>query len=63
MKDSSNQNFIKRIWLLLLSVGPDVLFIDYALNDRWVEMSEAYHAWDEMIKKAKSKINYKKNIC
>lgn len=33
---------------------PDVLFIDYSLNDRRVGLKEAYKAWDKMIKKAKS---------
>ena len=34
---------------------PDVLVIDYALNDRRAGLAEAYYAWDKMIKKAKSK--------
>ena len=33
---------------------PDVLFIDYALNDRNVGLEKAYQAWDTMIKKAKA---------
>ena len=32
---------------------PDVLFIDYALNDRGVGLEESYDAWNIMIKKAK----------
>ncbi|MBT5425969.1 MAG: SGNH/GDSL hydrolase family protein [Bacteroidetes bacterium] len=32
---------------------PDVLFIDYGLNDRGAGLEKAYAAWDEMIKKAK----------
>jgi acyl-CoA thioesterase-1 len=32
---------------------PDVLFIDYALNDRRVGLEESYKAWDKMIKQAK----------
>lgn len=35
--------------------NPDLLFIDYALNDRSVGLEKSYTAWDEMIKKAKSK--------
>ncbi|WP_051605679.1 GDSL-type esterase/lipase family protein [Polaribacter sp. Hel_I_88] len=31
---------------------PDVLFIDYSLNDRSQGLAPAYAAWDEMIKKA-----------
>ena len=32
---------------------PDVLFIDYALNDRSVGLEKSYAAWNKMIKKAK----------
>jgi lysophospholipase L1-like esterase len=32
---------------------PDVLFIDYGLNDRRVGLAASYKAWDEMIKKVK----------
>ena len=32
---------------------PDLIFIDYALNDRRVGMDKAYKAWSMMIKKAK----------
>jgi len=32
---------------------PDVLFIDYGLNDRGAGLEKAYAAWDKMIKKAK----------
>lgn len=31
---------------------PDLLFIDYALNDRNIGLERAYTAWDMMIKKA-----------
>ena len=31
---------------------PDVLFIDYSLNDLGIGLEKAYKAWDEMIKKA-----------
>jgi lysophospholipase L1-like esterase len=34
---------------------PDVLFIDYSLNDRSQGLAATYAAWDEMIKKAKAK--------
>jgi len=32
---------------------PDVIFIDYALNDRSIGLKKAYEAWSQMIKKAK----------
>ena len=32
---------------------PDILFIDYALNDLRAGLKKSYKAWDEMIKKAK----------
>lgn len=32
---------------------PDVLFIDYALNDRRVGLEKSYAAWNQMIKQAK----------
>ncbi len=35
--------------------NPDLLFIDYALNDRNIGLERAYKAWDEMIKKALAK--------
>jgi lysophospholipase L1-like esterase len=44
----------KRFEKTVLNHNPGVLFIDYALNDRGIGLSEAYNAWDEMIKKAKS---------
>ena len=37
----------------VLNHRPDVLFIDYALNDLGVGLEKSYEAWDEMIKKAK----------
>jgi acyl-CoA thioesterase-1 len=37
----------------VLNHQPDVLFIDYALNDRGAGLAKSYWAWDEMIKKAK----------
>ena len=38
----------------VLTHNPDVLFIDYVLNDRGVGLEKSYVAWDAMIKKAKS---------
>ncbi len=35
--------------------NPDVLFIDYGLNDRGPGLEKAYAAWNEMIGKAKDK--------
>lgn len=37
----------------VLNHEPDVLFIDYALNDLGAGLEKSYEAWDEMIKKAK----------
>ena len=34
---------------------PDVVFIDYALNDRRAGLEEAYKAWTQMIKQAKDR--------
>jgi lysophospholipase L1-like esterase len=39
----------------VLIYKPDLLFIDYALNDRNIGLERAYKAWDEMIKKALAK--------
>lgn len=39
----------------VLTHRPDVLFIDYSLNDRRVGLEKAYKAWDEMIKGALKK--------
>ena len=39
----------------VLSHQPNVLFINYALNDRGVGLEKSYSAWSEMIKKAKSR--------
>ncbi|MEA1877020.1 MAG: SGNH/GDSL hydrolase family protein, partial [Bacteroidota bacterium] len=36
----------------VLNHRPDVLFIDYGLNDRGAGLEKAYAAWNEMIKKA-----------
>ena len=41
----------------VLTHQPDVLFIDYALNDRGAGLEKSYKAWDEMINKAKKKKN------
>lgn len=35
--------------------NPDVIFIDYALNDRRAGLEEAYKAWTQMIKQAKDR--------
>lgn len=34
---------------------PDVLFIDYAVNDAWISLEDAKEAWEEMIEKALAK--------
>jgi acyl-CoA thioesterase-1 len=34
---------------------PDVLFIDYALNDIGIGLGNSYNAWEKMIRKAKKK--------
>ncbi|MDB4918573.1 GDSL-type esterase/lipase family protein, partial [Mucilaginibacter sp.] len=47
----------KRFKKDVLNYKPDVIFIDYALNDRYIGLSRAKTAWEKMIKKAlKSKI-------
>ncbi len=38
----------------VLTHKPDVLFIDYGLNDRGLAMEKSYEAWNGMIQKAKS---------
>lgn len=43
----------KRFKKEVLIHKPDVLFIDYALNDRRVGLEKSYIAWNKMIKKAK----------
>src|SRR5690606_26842891 len=47
----------KRFESEVLIHKPDVLFIDYSLNDRGVGLENSYKAWDKMIKGA-----LKKNI-
>jgi lysophospholipase L1-like esterase len=39
----------------VLPLKPDVIFIDYSLNDRSQGLEASYAAWDEMIKKAKAR--------
>lgn len=39
----------------VLNHHPDILFIDYALNDRGIGLEEAKKAWTSMIKKALAK--------
>lgn len=43
----------KRFKRDVLIYKPDVLFIDYALNDRGAGLEKSYKAWNQMIKKAK----------
>ena len=45
----------KRFKSEVLTHNPDVLFIDYALNDRGVGLDQAKEAWLSMIKKALKK--------
>ncbi len=45
----------KRFKADVLSHQPDVLFIDYSLNDRRIGLDEAYDSWEKMIKKALKK--------
>jgi len=47
----------KRFKTQVLTHNPDILFIDYALNDRSIGIEESRKAWEKMIKKA-----FKKNI-
>lgn len=42
----------KRFSTEVLPHRPDVLFIDYSLNDRGIGLEKAYEAWDSMITKA-----------
>jgi len=37
----------------VLSLKPDILFIDYALNDRGIGLSKALDSWTSMIQAAK----------
>lgn len=46
-------NGAKRFKRDVLSHKPDILFIDYALNDRGIGVNKAYDAWNKMIKMAK----------
>jgi len=45
----------KRFETEVLNHKPDVLFIDYALNDRLVGLDCSKEAWEEMIERAKQK--------
>ncbi len=47
----------KRFAKTVLNHQPDVLFIDYALNDRYIGIDRAQKAWESMVKKV-----LKKNI-
>lgn len=42
----------KRFELDVLNHRPDVLFIDYALNDRRIGLDKSHEAWSQMIRKA-----------
>ena len=42
----------KRFESDVLVHNPDVIFIDYALNDRGIGLEKSYEAWDRMISKA-----------
>ena len=42
----------KRFAADVLTHKPDVVFIDYVLNDRWTEPAEAGAAWESMIRQA-----------
>ncbi|MCC5935687.1 MAG: SGNH/GDSL hydrolase family protein [Lunatimonas sp.] len=42
----------KRFDAEVLTHHPDILFIDYSLNDRGIGLENAFQAWNEMIKKA-----------
>lgn len=46
----------------VLNYKPDILFIDYALNDRGVGLEKAKQAWQSMIKKALAQ-NIKVVLC
>ena len=48
----NSQSGEKRFVNEVLSHRPDVLFIDYALNDRRIGLSEARRAWESMISAA-----------
>jgi acyl-CoA thioesterase I len=43
----------KRFEAEVLNHKPDILFIDYALNDRGLGLEDSKKAWEKMIKKAK----------
>lgn len=49
----SSESGQKRFEKDVLTHKPDVLFIDYALNDRRVGLIESRKAWEKMIKRAK----------
>tara|TARA_B110001450_G_scaffold245185_1_gene257999 strand:+ start:1053 stop:1766 length:714 start_codon:yes stop_codon:yes gene_type:complete len=43
---------VKRFDSDVLIHKPDILFIDYSLNDRGVGLEKSYEAWDKMVNKA-----------
>ncbi|MEM6377432.1 MAG: GDSL-type esterase/lipase family protein [Bacteroidota bacterium] len=48
----NSQQGAKRFKTEVLTHQPDLIFIDYALNDRRIGLEVSCQAWDEMIKKA-----------
>ena len=48
----NSQQGAKRFKTEVLTHQPDLIFIDYALNDRRIGLETAYKAWEKMIKKA-----------
>ena len=49
-----SQQGSKRVKKEVLAHRPDVLFIDYALNDRSIGLERSKVAWEKMIRKAKA---------
>lgn len=52
IRGENSQSGAKRFLDEVLVHRPDVLFIDYALNDRRIGLAEARKAWESMITKA-----------
>lgn len=46
---------VKRFEQEVLTHRPDILFIDYALNDRTIGLERAQKAWEEMIREAQKR--------
>jgi acyl-CoA thioesterase I len=49
----NSEQGVKRFKSEVLTHRPDVVFIDYALNDRWIGLEKAKIAWVQMINEAK----------